>query len=219
MNWAAGWRMDWRAPLRGLACRGRRCIWGRGRATACRRLHLETARRRGPPWTTISSIRAASTSPIGESGIRSYPPALRRRSRTRPPTSIAMLPRPLCFWRKSSRATRTSVILEQMMQGDSDRIAEAVKLQLAGKLERAEQIYREVLETQPRHPAANHCLGMLHVQSGRAAAGLAFLFAALESSPQIPDYWLGYLEALLLAGQLEGAHAALAIARQGGLTG
>ncbi len=106
-----------------------------------------------------------------------------------------------------------------MMQRDSDRIAEAVKLQLAGQLERAERIYRELLETQPRHPAANHCLGMLHVQSGRPAAGLVFLFAALESSPQIPDYWLGYLEALLLAGQREGAHAALAIARQGGLTG
>ncbi len=42
--------------------------------------------------------------------------------------------------------------------------------------------------------------------------GLKYLFAALEASPQFPDYWLGYLEALLAAGQAADAATALAIA-------
>jgi predicted O-linked N-acetylglucosamine transferase (SPINDLY family) len=98
-------------------------------------------------------------------------------------------------------------------------LAEAVQFQLAGQLDRAEPLYRAILETQPRHAAANHCLGMLQVQRGRPADGLTLLFAALEASPQTADYWLGYLEALLLAGQIAGAQAALALARERGLKG
>lgn len=98
-------------------------------------------------------------------------------------------------------------------------LAQAVKLQLAGDLTGAERLYRGLLAAQPRHAAANHCLGMLQVQLGRPADGLSFLFSALEASPQTADYWLGYLEALLLAGQIGGATAALAIARERGLTG
>jgi predicted O-linked N-acetylglucosamine transferase (SPINDLY family) len=100
-----------------------------------------------------------------------------------------------------------------------ERFAQAVQLQLAGQLDRAEQIYRAILDAQPRHAGANHCIGMLHVHSKRPAVGLPFLFAALEISPQIPDYWLGYLEALLLDGQIDSANTALGIARQHGLTG
>lgn len=94
-----------------------------------------------------------------------------------------------------------------------------MEFQLAGNLDRAEPIYRALLAAQPRHAAANHCLGMLHVQRGRPADALAFLFAALEASPQTADYWLGYLEALLLAGQIAGAKTALALARERGLSG
>lgn len=100
-----------------------------------------------------------------------------------------------------------------------ERFAQAVQYQLAGQLDRAEQIYRTILDAHPRHAGANHCIGMLRVHSKRPADGLPFLFAALQSNPQIPDYWLGYLEALLLAGQIDSANTALELARQHGLTG
>jgi len=45
------------------------------------------------------------------------------------------------------------------------------------------------------------------------------LLAALNLHPEIPDYWLGYLEALLLAGKAEEAVEVLAIGREHGLTG
>jgi len=60
---------------------------------------------------------------------------------------------------------------------------------------------------------------MLNVQARQAAAGLPFLLAALTANPEIPDYWLGYLEALLLAGMADSAHEALEFSRQHGLTG
>jgi len=94
-----------------------------------------------------------------------------------------------------------------------------MQLQVAGRIDQAEPLYRRILEAQPRHAAANHCLGMLHVQLKRPATAVPYLLAALEESPQIPDYWLGYLEALLLAGRTDEAAEALALGRQHGLAG
>jgi predicted O-linked N-acetylglucosamine transferase (SPINDLY family) len=97
--------------------------------------------------------------------------------------------------------------------------AKAMELQLAGKLDLAGQIYRTILQTQPQHAAANHCLGMLHVQAQRPAEGLPNLIAALQAKPEMSEYWLGLLEALTLADQLDAARNTLAVGRQHGLAG
>jgi predicted O-linked N-acetylglucosamine transferase (SPINDLY family) len=97
--------------------------------------------------------------------------------------------------------------------------ARAMELQLAGQLDLAGQIYRAILQTQPQHAAANHCLGMLHVQARRPAEGLPNLIAALQAKPEMSDYWLGVLEALTLADQLDAARNTLAVGRQHGLAG
>ena len=94
-----------------------------------------------------------------------------------------------------------------------------MNLQLAGRLDLAEPLYRAVLQAEPQHAAANYCVGMLNVQLRRPAEGLSFLRVALESNPKIPDYWLGYLEALLFCGRTEEADATLALARRHGLAG
>ncbi|HLZ99618.1 MAG TPA: tetratricopeptide repeat protein [Steroidobacteraceae bacterium] len=96
---------------------------------------------------------------------------------------------------------------------------EAMNLQLAGRTDLAEQMYAAILQSAPEHAAANHCLGMLHVQLRRSAQALPYLSTALNLQPEIPDYWLGYLEALLLAGKAEEAAEVLAIGREHGLTG
>ena len=97
--------------------------------------------------------------------------------------------------------------------------ANAVQRQLEGQLDEAERLYRDVLLIDGRHAAANHCFGMLNVQLHRPLEAMPYLLAALEASPQLPDYWLGYLEALLLAGRLEDARTTLALAKQHGLAG
>lgn len=97
--------------------------------------------------------------------------------------------------------------------------AQAMSHQLAGEGDLAAQMYRGILEADPRHAAANYCLGMLLLQSKRPGEGLSNLLCALTAEPQVADYWLGYLEALLLAGQTEAATTTLALARQHGLCG
>ena len=92
-------------------------------------------------------------------------------------------------------------------------------LQIAGRLDLAEQMYRAILQTEPKHATANYCFGMLKVQLQRPTEGLTYLMAALEASPALPDYWLGYLEALLLADRTEEARQTLALARRHGLAG
>jgi predicted O-linked N-acetylglucosamine transferase (SPINDLY family) len=100
-----------------------------------------------------------------------------------------------------------------------DACAEAIRHQIAGRLDLAEKLYCEILRREPRHAAGNHCIGMLYVQLQRPAAGLPHLLAALEEDPKIPEYWLGYLEALLSSGQTDSASSTLELARQHGLEG
>jgi len=95
----------------------------------------------------------------------------------------------------------------------------AMELQLAGQLDLAGQLYGAILQAVPQHPVANYCLGMLRVQSQRPSESLPFLMTALQSKPDVPDYWLGYLEALTLAGQTDEALRTLELGRQHGLAG
>jgi predicted O-linked N-acetylglucosamine transferase (SPINDLY family) len=100
-----------------------------------------------------------------------------------------------------------------------DACDKAMNLQLAGRADLAEQMYAAILQAVPAHAAANHCLGMLNVQLRRPAQAIPFLLEALNLHPEIPDYWLGYLEALLLDGKVEEAVAVLALGREHGLAG
>jgi tetratricopeptide (TPR) repeat protein len=95
----------------------------------------------------------------------------------------------------------------------------AMQLQLSGDTNGAQDLYRSILLAAPSHATANYCLGMLNVQLRRPIDGMPLLLAALDAHPEIPDYWLGYLEALLLAGQISEAAEALALGRQHGLAG
>jgi predicted O-linked N-acetylglucosamine transferase (SPINDLY family) len=95
----------------------------------------------------------------------------------------------------------------------------AMGLQIGGKLALAEPIYRSILEAQPAHAGSHYCLGMLLVQWRRPADGSAHLLAAVNVQPHVAEYWLGYLEALLLLGDRLKATETLSIARQHGLRG
>src|ERR1700692_975164 len=96
---------------------------------------------------------------------------------------------------------------------------QAANLQVAGRLDLAEGIYREILRAQPLHAAANYCFGILLVHVKRPGDGLRHLLAALSGNPQVPDYWLGCLEALGLLDKIEEAGHVLASARQNAIAG
>lgn len=103
-------------------------------------------------------------------------------------------------------------LLEQVMN-------EALGFHQSGQQQEAEKRYRAILNVEPNDPKANHNLGVLYVQMGKAAASLKYFTTALDAEPAHGQYWLSYIDALFHAGQLETAQQVLALARQNGLQG
>ena len=58
-----------------------------------------------------------------------------------------------------------------------------------GKLQEAERLYRAILKFQPLHPDANHNLGVLAVSVNNIEAALSLFKTAIESNPNIKQFW------------------------------
>ncbi len=86
--------------------------------------------------------------------------------------------------------------IEQIMQ-------EAIAAHKEGKLEDAERLYRLIFKSQPKHPDANHNLGVLAVSVNNVSAALPLFKTALESNPNVKQFWLSYIETLIKAKQLK----------------
>ncbi len=98
-------------------------------------------------------------------------------------------------------------------------LVQAIAQHQAGQLQEAEGLYRAILQMQPKHPEANHNMGVLAVQMKRPATGLPHFMAALEVDPTRGQYWLSYIDGLFQSDQLEAAREVLKLARQNGLQG
>lgn len=83
----------------------------------------------------------------------------------------------------------------------------------------AELLYQSVLLVAPHHPDANHNLGVLAAQLGNAEKALPFLEEAINADPTQRQYWLSYIEALLLSGRPKDAKHVLELGIQSGLSG
>ena len=88
-----------------------------------------------------------------------------------------------------------------------------------GKLQGAERIYRAILQSQPKHPDANHNLGVLAVSMNKADVALPLFKTALEANPQIEQFWLSYINALIKEQQFDNAKQVYAQAKKQGLDG
>ena len=97
-------------------------------------------------------------------------------------------------------------------------IEQAVEAQTAGKLEEAEALYRAILKDQPKHPDANHNLGVLAVSVNKPADALPLLRTALEANPNQGQYWLSYIDALIKDNQPETARVVLEQGKKMGLS-
>lgn len=88
-----------------------------------------------------------------------------------------------------------------------ESLAAAVLHHQAGRLDRAEALYREILLADPRHADANHNLGVLALQAGKPADALPCLLAALDANPGKKQFWASYVDALMRAGWNDAARA------------
>ena len=71
-------------------------------------------------------------------------------------------------------------------------LQEGIKAHKAGNLQDAEVSYSAILQTQPKHPDANHNLGLIAVAMNKPEAALLLIKTALETIPNQGQfrYWL-----------------------------
>lgn len=96
-------------------------------------------------------------------------------------------------------------------------LQQAVTAHKEGKLADAENLYRAILQAQPNHPDANHNLGVLAISLGNAATALPLFELALTANPEVDQYWLSYIDALIQNQQTGDALEMLKRANQQGV--
>jgi Tfp pilus assembly protein PilF len=77
----------------------------------------------------------------------------------------------------------------------------AIAAQNAGNTRAAEQLYHEVLAVFPRHPVANHGLGLVYCELRDWTTGIRHLKRAIKSDPEDPAILGDYGNALSQVGQ------------------
>ena len=88
-----------------------------------------------------------------------------------------------------------------------------------GKLQDAERLYRAIIQSQPKHPDANHNLGVLAVSVNKADVALPLFKIALEANPKIEQFWLSYIDALIKEQQFDNARQVIEQAKTQGVDG
>lgn len=83
-----------------------------------------------------------------------------------------------------------------------------LRLHGAGRLQEAEQVYRQVLAAAPGHADSLHMLGVIASQCGQPAAALACIDQAIAIKPSAAAFHVNRAGALLALRQLDAALAA-----------
>ncbi len=86
----------------------------------------------------------------------------------------------------------------------------------AGNLQEAERAYQAILQSQPKHPDANHNLGLIAISVNEIEAALALFKTALNANPKVEQYWMSYVDALVKSNQVKDAKQAIKKARKKG---
>ena len=98
-------------------------------------------------------------------------------------------------------------------------LQKAVEAHKVGKLQDAEVLYRAILQSQPKHPDANHNLGVMAVSLNKTEAAIPLFKIALEANPTQGQFWLSYVDALIKEKEFDRAISALEQGKKRGLTG
>ncbi|MDC0538443.1 tetratricopeptide repeat protein [Planktomarina temperata] len=96
----------------------------------------------------------------------------------------------------------TELTIDQALQ-------QGIEAHKAGQIQEADRLYTAILQAQPKHPDANHNMGVLAVSVGKVEQALPFFKAALEVNPATAQFWLSYIDALIKLDKLDDAKAVL----------
>ena len=98
-------------------------------------------------------------------------------------------------------------------------LQKGIEAHKAGKVEEADRYYTAIIKANPKHPDANHNMGVLAVGVGKIQEALPFLKTALQASPNISQFWLSYIDALIKLNRIDDAKVAFDQARSKGANG
>ena len=98
-------------------------------------------------------------------------------------------------------------------------LQKGIEAHKAGNAQEADRYYTAILKANPKHTDANHNMGVLAVSVGKVETSLPFFKTALETNPNIVQYWLSYLDALIKLERIAVAKAVLDQAKSKGLKG
>ena len=93
-------------------------------------------------------------------------------------------------------------------------LREGIRAHKAGRFQEADKYYTGILKVKPKHPDANHNMGVLGVSIGRVKEALPFFKIALEVNPHVDQFWLSYIEALIKLDRLNDAKTVLSKANK-----
>ena len=100
-----------------------------------------------------------------------------------------------------------------------EALQKGIESHKAGKIEDAERIYSAILKAQPKHPDANHNMGILSVGAGKIQEALPFFKIALEAKSSVAQFWLSYINSLIKLDRLSEAKAVFDRAKDKGAKG
>ncbi|MDC3325176.1 tetratricopeptide repeat protein, partial [Planktomarina temperata] len=106
----------------------------------------------------------------------------------------------------------TELTIDQALQ-------QGIEAHKAGQVQEADRLYTAILKAQPKHPDANHNMGVLAVGVGKVEQALPFFKTALEANPATAQFWLSYIDALIKLDKLADAKAVLNQAKSKGAKG
>ena len=98
-------------------------------------------------------------------------------------------------------------------------LEQGISAHRAGNLQEADRLYTAIIKAHPKHPDANHNLGVLAVGVGKVESALPLFRTALETNPKEGQFWFSYIDALIALGQLDNARQVLDQGKGSGLKG
>jgi tetratricopeptide (TPR) repeat protein len=95
-------------------------------------------------------------------------------------------------------------------------LQKGIEAHKAGKVQEADRYYTAILKANPKHPDANHNMGVLAVGVGKVEQALPFFKTALEANSSVAQFWLSYIDALIKLDRVDDAKAAFDQAKSNG---
>ncbi|MFM0216004.1 MULTISPECIES: tetratricopeptide repeat protein [Paraburkholderia] len=88
-----------------------------------------------------------------------------------------------------------------------------------GEIDDARALFEAIVEAMPEHPDAHYNLGVIKVQTDRAAEAVPHFEVALGIRPSNGQYWVAYINALFQSDQVAAGWLAVEMAQQQGVSG